>query len=66
MKIIREAYSPDLLDELINYYASMDTMSADDIWNEIVDQYGDEDLANDVVESLDDSWYDDGNEEGYH
>lgn len=54
-KSFGEPYDPYLLDELINYYSMQDTMNLSDIWDEIVDRYGDEALANDVIESIDDS-----------
>ena len=54
-KSFSEPYDPYLLDELINYYSMQDTMNLSDIWDEIVDRYGDEALANDVIESIDDS-----------
>ena len=47
-------YSPDLLNDLVNYYRSFDTMPSEEIWDEIVAKYNNEDLANDVLESLDD------------
>ena len=51
---INSGYSPDLLNDLVNYYRSFDTMSSEEIWDEIVAEYNNEDLANDVLESLDD------------
>lgn len=54
-KSFGEPYDPYLLDELINYYSMQDTMNLSDIWDEIVDRYDDEALANDVIESIDDS-----------
>lgn len=59
----RSGYSPDLLQELVNEYSSYDTssgnyMTLDEIWDDIVNRYGDEDLANDVLEAIDpDSFY---------
>ena len=50
---INSGYSPDLLNDLVNYYRSFDTMSSEEIWDEIVAEYNNEDLANDVLESLD-------------
>lgn len=47
------SYTPDMLDELINYYSSQDTMSYEDIWDEIVNQYHNEALADDVLDGLD-------------
>lgn len=53
-----KGYSPDLLQELVNEYSSLDSLSGDymtldEIWDEIVDKYGNEDLANDVLEAID-------------
>ena len=53
-EVINSSYSPDLLNDLVNYYRSFDTMSSEEIWDEIVAEYNNEDLANDVLESLDD------------
>lgn len=50
---VNSSYSPELLNELVNYYSSFDTMSSEEIWDEIVAEYNNEDLANDVIESLD-------------
>lgn len=50
---VNSSYSPDLLNDLVNYYRSFDTMSYEEIWDEIVAKYNNEDLANDVIESLD-------------
>lgn len=56
-------YNYNVFDELVNYYASMDTMSLDDIWDDIYNQYNDENLANDVVAEIEDmrdegdAWY---------
>lgn len=47
------SYSPELLNELVNYYSSFDTMSYEEIWDEIVLKYNNKNLANDVIESLD-------------
>lgn len=47
-------YTPDILDELINFYSSQDTMSYEDIWDEIVNLYHNESLADDVLEGIDD------------
>lgn len=47
------SYSPELLNDLVNYYRSFDTMSSEEIWDEIVVRYNNEALANDVLESLD-------------
>ena len=51
---VNSSYSPELLDDLVNFYSSFDTMSYEEIWDEIVVRYNNEDLANDVLESLDD------------
>lgn len=50
---VNSSYSPDLLNDLVNYYRSLDTMSYEEIWDEIVLKYNNEYLANDVIESLD-------------
>ena len=50
---VNSSYSPDLLNDLVNYYSSLDTMSYEEIWDEIVLKYNNEYLANDVIESLD-------------
>ena len=50
---VNSDYSPDLLNDLVNYYSSFDTMSSEEIWDEIVARYNNEYLANDVLESLD-------------
>ena len=51
-EVINSGYSPDLLNDLVNYYRSFDTISSEEIWDEIVAEYNNEDLANDVLESL--------------
>ena len=53
-EVVNSGYSPELLNELVNYYRSFDTISSEEIWDEIVAEYNNEDLANDVLESLDD------------
>lgn len=53
-EVVNSGYSPDLLNDLVNHYRSFDTMSYEEIWDEIVAEYNNEDLANDVLESLDD------------
>lgn len=50
---VNSSYSPELLNELVNYYSSFDTMSYEEIWDEIVLKYNNKNLANDVIESLD-------------
>lgn len=50
---VNSSYSPELLDDLVNFYSSFDTMSYEEIWDEIVAEYNNEALANDVLESLD-------------
>ena len=52
-EVVNSGYSPDLLNDLVNYYSSFDTMSSEEIWDEIVARYNNEYLANDVIESLD-------------
>lgn len=59
---IKEAYSHDTLEDLISHYydpfISVDDL--DSIWNEIMAEYDDVDLANDVIDELeakrDDMW----------
>ena len=61
-------YNPSILDELVNYYSQQDMMDEDDIWNEIVNKYHNEDLANDVLDSIDyggDDYYEDGYDDVY-
>ena len=50
---VNSSYSPELLNDLVNYYSSLDTMSYEEIWDEIVLKYNNKNLANDVIESLD-------------
>lgn len=52
-EVVNSGYSPDLLNDLVNYYSSFDTMSSEEIWDEIVARYNNEYLANDVLEALD-------------
>lgn len=52
--IYGSSYTPDILDELINFYSSQDTMSYADIWDEIFNTYHNEALADDVLDGLDD------------
>ena len=52
-EVVNSGYSPELLNELVNYYRPFDNMSSGEIWDEIVAEYNNEDLANDVLESLD-------------
>lgn len=52
---MKESYSPNTLEELIREYAPKlqyggETLAS--IWDDIVQEYGDEDLANDVIEAL--------------
>lgn len=49
---VTASYSPFTLDELVNHYSQQDMMTDEEIWDEIVAQYHDEDLANDVIEAL--------------
>lgn len=51
--IYSSSYTPDMLNELINYYSSQDTMSYEDIWDEVFNQYHNESLADDVLDGLD-------------
>lgn len=48
---VTASYSPDMLDELVNYYSQFE-LSSEEIWDQIVAQYEDEDLADDVLEAL--------------
>lgn len=48
---VTASYSPDVLDELVNYYSQFE-LSSEEIWDQIVAQYEDEDLADDVLEAL--------------
>ena len=52
-EVVNSEYSPDLLNELVNYYSSFDTMSSEEIWDEIFNTYHNEALADDVLDSLD-------------
>lgn len=49
-KKLAESYTPDLLDDLVNHFAGRTDFS--NIWDEIVAQCNNEDLANDVIEAL--------------
>ena len=51
--VVNSEYTPDILDELINFYSSQDTMSHADIWDEIFNTYHNEALADDVLDGLD-------------
>ena len=48
----RKAYDYETFDDLVNYYEQNDILSLKEIWDEIVAQYDDEDLADDVVAQL--------------
>lgn len=50
---IYSSYDPDILDELVNFYYGQDTMTYEDIWDEIVNKYHNEALADDVLEGID-------------
>lgn len=53
MKIYANSYpSLNLFNKLCDYYASCDTMSLDDIWDEVKNKYG-EDVAADIVDYVD-------------
>ena len=54
-KSMKESYTPDLLDDLITQYESeYSAETHSNIWNEILDRYHDEELANDVLAVLED------------
>lgn len=54
-KSIKEDYTPDLLDDLVSQYESeYSTETHSDIWDEILNRYHDEELANDVLAALED------------
>jgi len=58
-RYIRSSYSPHDLEDEVNYYQSMYTTEKltqsvlEEIWNDVYDRYGEESLADDVVEALD-------------
>lgn len=52
-EVVNSGYSPDLLNDLVNYYSSFDTMSSEEIWDEIFNTYHNEALADDVLDGLD-------------
>jgi hypothetical protein len=57
MRIIRESYSPDVLEDLVSSYR--DFYSPEEhrsIWKEIIHDYHDEELANDVLAALEDEY----------
>lgn len=47
---LKEDYTPDMLDDLVNHYAGRTDFAT--IWDEITNKFNDEDLANDVIEAL--------------
>lgn len=51
-KRIEAGYSPMLLHELVSDYSTNDLYSLDAIWDEVFNQYGDEGLADDVVDAV--------------
>ena len=51
-KRIKAGYSPMLLHELVSDYSTNDLYSLDAIWDEVFNQYGDEGLADDVVDAV--------------
>ena len=51
-KRIKASYSPMLLHELVSDYSTNDLYSLDSIWDEVFNQYGDEGLADDVVDAV--------------
>lgn len=54
-KSMKEDYTPDLLDDLISQYSSeYSAETHSDIWDEILNKYHDEELANDVLAALED------------
>ena len=57
MRIIKESYSPEVLEDLVSSYR--DFYSPEEhrsIWKEIIHQYHDEELANDVLAALEDEY----------
>lgn len=50
-RIVRASYSPDTLDDLVYKYQDSQ-LSDEEIWDEIVNEYGDQSLADDVLEAL--------------
>lgn len=54
-KSMKEDYTPDLLDDLVSQYESeYSAETHSDIWDEILNNYHDEELANDVLAALED------------
>lgn len=52
---MKEDYTPDLLDDLVSQYeAEYSVETHSDIWDEILNKYHDEELANDVLAALED------------
>lgn len=51
-RIVKCSYNPNLLDELVNQYSTCGNCSTDQVWDEVYNEYGDESLADDVVEAL--------------
>lgn len=51
-KEIKASYSPMLLDELVSGYSTNDFYSLKAIWDEVFNEYGDESLADDVVDAV--------------
>ena len=51
-KRIKASYSPMLLHELVSGYSTNDLYSLDAIWDEVFNEYGDEGLADDVVDAV--------------
>lgn len=49
---VRASYSPMLLEELVNDYVYNDLYTLSDIYDEVFNQYGDEGLADDVVDAV--------------
>lgn len=73
-KSIKEDYTPDLLDDLVSQYESeYSAETHSDIWDEILNKYHDEELANDVLAALEDGHLNEARtdkarrvQEGYH
>ena len=57
MRIIRESYSPEVLEDLVSSYRDFYTPEEHrSIWKEIIHDYHDEELANDVLAALEDEY----------
>ena len=50
-RIIRCGYDPNKLDELVERYSDCST-SEEEVWEQVYNETGDENLANDVVDAI--------------